>query len=163
MLKSICLLGLSVILMGAGNVSPFSLKQMNGDQQMFNSDDHRGAVYVIENYFESCSYCNDNAPNVDAMATAYKDNVRVFVLDVGIDRRDSQYQSWITRHKPNHPVLNDASRILTNQLGTTGYPSTYVLDCNLNVKFTSTGVWNSATVAEIKKAIELSLGEICYL
>lgn len=144
-------------------VQPFSLPQMNAEQQgtNYNSADHTSAVFVIENYFLNCPYCNDNAPNVDALAESYADNERVQVLDVGIDKSDAQYATWIEKHNPNHPVLKDSAKKLTSQLGTTGYPSTYVLDCNGNVAMKTTGVWSSSTKSKLKSKINSLLRRPC--
>ena len=144
------------------SVSPWELPWMNaGSGAIYKSIEHPG-VTVVENYFRTCSYCNENAPNVDELATKYADNQMVHVLDVGIDRYDRDYQAWVSAHNPNHPVIKDAQRTLTGQLGTTGYPSTYVLDCNNNVVYKSTGVWSENTKAELKNAIDQSLG-ICIV
>lgn len=144
-------------------VQPFSLPQMNAEEQgtNYNSADHASAVFVVENYFLNCPYCNDNAPNVDDLAGYFAENPRVQVLDVGIDKSDSQYATWIEKHNPNHPVLNDARKELTRQLGTTGYPSTYVIDCNGNVAMKTTGVWSSSTMSKLKSKIKSLLRRPC--
>ena len=147
-------------------IAPWSLKWFNAPQAntLYNSAEHVGAVFVLENFFQSCSYCNANAANVDALATAWKDNARVQVLDIGIDTSTRSFQLWINQHTSNHPVLMDGSQILTKQLGTTGYPSTYVLDCQLKVLYSSTGVWDDGVKAAIKSNIENSLAtSICQL
>lgn len=121
----------------------------------------RGQVYVVEAYFNTCPYCNYNAPNVDSLAESYKSDLRVHVLDVGIDKQDSDYQSWIRKHNPNHPVLKDSKRQLVGRLGTTSYPSTYVIDCLGNVAYKTVGEWSGATQNKIKDAIEKSLQLKC--
>lgn len=152
----------SVSSIASAAVSPFSLQWMNSSGRgMYNSADHRDGVFVVETYFLGCPYCNENAPNVDALATAYNAQSRVQVLDVGIDRNDSDYATWIARHSPNHPVLKDASRTVVRQLGTTGYPSTYVLNCKGEVVFTSTGVWGQEEVAGLHAAIDGLLAQTC--
>ena len=151
---------------GDSGVSPWSLKWFNATQPntMYSSDDHMGAVYVLENYFQTCSYCNENAPNVDELATSYKDDARVQVLDIGVDKTARSYQLWVDQHNPNHPVLMDTSHTLSGELGTSGYPSTYVLDCDLKIQYSTTGVWESQTKKELKQAIDKLLAySICRL
>lgn len=147
-----------------GAVKPFSLPWMNqsSGEATYHSVDHPGGVFVIEAYFLNCPYCNDNAPNVDRLADKYRGNPRVQVLDVGVDRNDSQYESWIQKHNPNHPVLKDPRRTVIGPLGTTGFPSTYVLDCNGNVRESTSGLWNATKKAQLEQAIEKLLGETCY-
>jgi peroxiredoxin len=144
-------------------VSSFSLPQMNHATPgtMYNSADHKDGVFVVEAYFLNCPYCNDNAPNVDDLADAYANEPRVQVLDVGVDRSDSQYKTWIAKHNPNHPVLKDDKRQLIRQLGTTGYPSSYVVDCQGTVRYKTSGVWNMTKEAGLKSAIDKALSEDC--
>jgi peroxiredoxin len=147
----------------AATISPFSLPQMNATPvgKMFNTADYTGRAWLIESYFNSCSYCNENAPRVNALADFYKDNPRVIFIDLGIDRQDSQYSSWISKHKPNHPVLKDSSRTVTNQLGTQGYPTSYVLNCKLEVLWSHEGTWEAGTENEIKAKIDDALSTEC--
>lgn len=146
-------------------VNPFELPQMNHDQAgtLFKSTDHPNGVFVVEAYFLGCPYCHENAPNVDELAEKYANEPRVQVLDVGVDRQDSQYAQWIEKHQPNHPVLKDANRVLIRQLGTTGYPSAYVIDCKGTVLHKTSGVWNSSKKAAIEKAIAQGLQTVCVV
>lgn len=143
-------------------IAPFALPQMNVTPHAdYVSTAHPGAVFVIEAYFLGCPYCNDNAANVDDLVDAYPDEPLLQVLDVGVDRSDSDYATWISRHQPNHPVLKDSSRSLIHQLGTSGYPSSYVLDCHGVVQFSGTGEWDSRELQSIKTAIDRLLAQGC--
>lgn len=144
-------------------VSAFNLPWMNAEQNGMNysSTSHPQGVFVVEAYFLNCPYCNYNAKRVNALAAKYAEEARVQVLDVGIDKSDSQYATWIQRHKPNHPVLKDAKRTLINQLGTASYPSTYVMDCKGRVVFSSEGEWGPEEIADIEEAIEGLLEKEC--
>jgi len=139
---------------------PIQLPQMNAEPGTVYSSPVN-AVTVVEAYFNTCPYCNYNAPNVDELADEYRSNDRVQVLDVGIDRKDSDYQSWINKHKPNHPVLKDSSRILINQLGTKSYPSTYVIGCDGQVLMKTSGQWSQSTKRKIRDAVEAALKVDC--
>src|SRR4051812_23863865 len=83
-------------------VSPFELPWMNADQggATFKSSDYPTGIFVVETYFLGCPYCNDNAPAVAELTSKFSSDSRVHVLDVGIDKNDSQYKTWIKRHKP---------------------------------------------------------------
>ncbi|NBX76083.1 MAG: TlpA family protein disulfide reductase [Proteobacteria bacterium] len=138
----------------------FQLPWMNAQGEgviSYNSQEYQDAVWVIETYFLGCPYCNDNAPKVNSLQNYFKNDERVQILDVGIDKKDSDYAEWIRRHNPNHPVLKDSARLLAKQLGTSVYPSTYVLDKNLNVVFKSSGDWSSKVETQIKDAVEKAL------
>jgi len=142
-------------------ITSFSLQQMNHPVAgtMYNSADHKDAVFLLEAYFLNCPYCNDNAPNVDALADSFANEPRVQVLDVGIDRTDSQYATWIKKHNPNHPVLKDDKRVVIRQLGTTGYPSSYIVDCTGAVRYQMSGVWSMTKEAGLKDKISAILKE----
>ncbi len=145
-------------------VQPFSLPLMNassGSSTSYTSTEHPNSVFVIETYFLNCPYCNDNAPNVDNLAAKYQSSPRVQVLDVGIDTSTSDYATWIDRHHPNHPVIMDAARKLIGQLGTSVYPSTYVIDCRYNVVKSTTGEWSGATETALTSAIDTAIQTDC--
>lgn len=157
------LVALSFLISSIGfSVQHFQLPWMNPqneNQTTYNSQEYLDAVWVIETYFLDCPYCNDNAPRVNELKNYFQNDERVQILDVGIDKDTSAYAEWIRRHKPNHPVLKDSTRQLVKQLGTSVYPSTYVLDKNLKVVFKSSGVWGSKTEAQIKDAVEKAIGK----
>ncbi len=146
-----------------GAVKPFSLPWMNSQLSgsLYYSADHPKAVFVIEAYYLNCPYCNENAPNVNKLAENYKDEPLVQVLDIGIDRNDSYYNEWIRRHNPNHTVLKDDKMQVISQLGTTHYPSTYVLDCKGNILFSTSGVWSNSIKAKLINTIDTQLLEDC--
>jgi len=142
------------------SIPHFTLPWMNVQTEgavSYSSQNYQDAVWVIETYFLGCPYCNDNAPKVNSLQNHFKNDERVQILDIGIDKNEGDYAEWIRRHKPNHPVLKDSARLLARQLGTSVYPSTYVLDKNLNVVFKSTGVWSSKVESQIKDAVEKTL------
>jgi peroxiredoxin len=144
-------------------ITSFQLQQMNHSTPgtMYDSAAHKDGVFVLEAYFLNCPYCNDNAPNVDEMASYYASEPRVQVLDIGVDRADSQYKTWIAKHQPNHPVLKDDKRTLVRQLGTSGYPSTYVVDCKGTVRYKTSGVWSMTKESTMKDKINEILKESC--
>ena len=156
-MKSLVIVALSAGIAFA-DVKPFALRVMNGNG-LYESAKQTNAVYVLENYFLDCIYCNQNAPNVDELADFYKNDNRVQVLDLGIDRTDMQYTEWIRRHRPNHPVLNDGARVVTKQLGTTSYPTVNVVNGAGVVLFKSTGVWSGSTKARLHAVIDQALAD----
>jgi peroxiredoxin len=148
----------------ATTVTSFTLPWMNSNPTggTYKSTDHPNGIFVVEAYFLNCPYCNDNAANVDALADQYAGNPRVQFLDVGIDTADSSYTEWINRHHPTYPVLKDAKRTLIGQLGTEGYPSTYVIDCKGNVVAQTEGEWGGEETQTIKNGIDQLVGQECH-
>lgn len=147
----------------AAPVLPFELRWMNHEDRTttYKSSDHPNGIFVLETYFLNCPYCNDNAPAVDALVEEYAEQPRVQVLDVSRDCRESDYNTWINRHKPNHPVLNDCSKKVIGPLQVSGYPSTYVVDCKGNIVYRTAGAWNSNTKRAIRAKIDALLLEDC--
>lgn len=149
----------SMLLLVSGSafaVSDFDLPWKNRgslDPQTWNSASYKNTVYVVEVYQLRCPPCNTNAANVNSLAAEFKSNSKVQVVSVGLDQDDNSYVSWISRHNPNHPVLMDAGRSLSRQLGVASTPTAYILDCNKNVKWQHSGVWSAETVNTIRSTI----------
>jgi len=132
----------------------YNLDWMNGTEPRSGSFAIGGQdnkVYVIEAWFNGCPYCHENAPQVEALAASLKANPNIVVVDLGRDRRDSDYASWISRHNPNHPVVRDGlgDSSLIKSLEVKLYPTTVVLDCNLVPKFRTEGEWQEGDQAKI--------------
>ena len=165
MKQALAAITLAVVSSAAFALAPFELPQMNAQipGTVYKTADHPNSVFVLEAYFRRCPYCNYNAPNVDALAESYVTESRVQVLDVGIDRSNSDYSAWIAAHHPNHPVLKDANRLVVSQLGTSGYPSTYVVDCLGHVLAQTTGQWGAEEEAAVRGAIETGLKTSCIV
>ena len=141
----------------------FDLPWMNANEAgaTYNTANNTGTVYVLETYFLGCPYCNDNAPNVDALAEEFAFDMRVQVLDVGIDQQDWQYEEWIRRHQPNHPVVKDVGRKVVKQLGTRAYPTVYVVDCKGNVAYKYEGAWGQSVKSTIRSKVKSLLAGQC--
>ena len=162
------LLGLGVALFGttlatsAMAFEPFEMPWVNGEQDsVYRMDDHPNAVYVIEFFANYCGPCNQNAANVEAMATFYKNEPRVQVLDVGIDSRDSEIATWIRNHRPNHPVLKDVGQTVYRSERFQYIPAAVVADCNGVVKYRVESTWTSSVKTKIKNAVNTLLKQSC--
>jgi thiol-disulfide isomerase/thioredoxin len=153
------ILGISLLFASssyARAIQPFSLPQMNPSHgaSVFNTNDYDDVLYVVETYQLRCHYCDDNAPNVGALAAEYADNERVIFIDLGIDSSDRDYAQWISRHNVSHVVLKDASRTVFRQLGARGTPTSYVLDSDLNIVWEHQGVWGSNQINSLRTLID---------
>lgn len=144
-------------------IAPFSKPWTNHPDRNVNyvSADHPNGIFVMEFAANFCGACNENASNVDAMATAYASEDRVQVLDVLIDSSDSEVARWNARHHPNHPVLKDVSRTIWAELQEQYIPTMIVTDCHGDIKYRHTGGWDASTKAAIKATINGLLAETC--
>ena len=139
----------------ARSISPFTLPQMNGliEQTEFSTDDYEDGIYVIEVYQLRCGYCDDNAPNMAAMAEEFAGVERIKFIDLGIDSSDRDYHQWIARHNVQHYVLKDAGARVFSELGGRGTPTSYVLDSDLNVLWEHEGVWTSFAKEDLRNLL----------
>lgn len=148
----------------ASKIAPSSFPWMNAGQAgtSYNMADHPNAVFVFEAFSLSCSWCNKNAPNVDALASKFKDNSRVQVIDLGLDTSDSNYTRWISTHKPNHPVVKDVGRKVYNALQVeNGIPQVFIVNCRGEREDVVVGYWGDAEKAQVEAAVNRALQTTC--
>lgn len=144
------------------SISPFKLPLMSGaDGAQFDTASYRKTVFVVEGFQLRCGPCNDNAPNIGDLASFYSYEDRVQVVDLGLDRAKSDYKQWIQRHDVKHDVVMDANRAVWGQLRGSGTPTTWVVDCNMNVKYEHVGTWDDDTKAKVHKVIDELLDGDC--
>jgi len=156
LLKTACILIL-LTSNSAFAINDFNLTWYNRtseDPATFNSADYKNTVFVIEVFQLRCPPCNTNAGNVKDLAAAYQSNPNIQVIDLGIDQDQDSYRQWVMRHQPEHPVLIDTGRTVSFALGVRSTPTTYILDCNKNIRWQHTGVWTSSNLSDINNQIE---------
>ena len=121
----------------------FPLKNGESRDDVYKMSEHKNGVFVFEAYRLSCGYCNDNAPVVDQLASEYANNARVQVIDLGLDTSDADFAEWISRHQPNHPVVQDTGRRVYNALKTAnGVPQVFVVNCKGEMVGNHVGTWD---------------------
>ena len=123
---------------------------------------NQNKVHVLEAYSVSCSWCNRNAVQVDAMADEFRLDARVQFLDLGLDSNDRDYQRWIQANAPNHPVVKDVGHVVWQALmQDDGIPQTFVLDCAGNLTGATIGYWGEAEKTAIRAAIAAAESVTC--
>ena len=115
---------------------------------------NKNKVHVLEAYSVTCSWCNRNAAQVDALADEFRLDARVQFLDLGLDANDRDYQRWIQAQSPNHPVVKDVGHAVWQALAQEdGTPQTFVLACNGSLMGATFGYWGEAEKAALRGAI----------
>ncbi len=150
----------------AAKIAPTTFPWMNAKQAntTYNMADHTNAVFVLEAFSLNCSWCNKNAANVDALATKFKDNDRVQVIDLGIDSSDGYFTRWIQTHNPNHPVVKDVGRKVYNALQVeNGIPQVFIVNCRGEREGVVVGYWEDAEKEQVESAINKALQTTCAL
>lgn len=130
--------------------------------EVYKMSAHPNTVWVFESYRLSCTYCNENAPNVDKLSKDYKSNVRVQVIDAGLDTSDDQYAEWIRSHAPNHLVVQDTGFSLFKALKQTNYiPQAFVVNCKGELVGGVTGTWDPTAEATVRAYVNKALETTC--
>ena len=157
-----------VVLMSAPafgqQIEPTDFPWFNGPTRdaIYRMSENPNAVHVFEAFTLSCSWCNRNAPQVQAMADEYADNERVQFIDLGLDSNDRNIQRWVAEHEPTYPVVKDVDRQIWNILRqSNGVPQTFVVDCNGQMVDATIGYWGSSEKATIRAAIAEGLETEC--
>ena len=127
----------------------------------YDSTTHQGAVFILEAYQLRCAPCNDNAPRFAAVANAFSSDPRAQFVELGLDTTDRDYTQWIARYHPQHPVLKDANHAVWGPLGGTGTPTTWILDCHMDVAWTHVGALGDDGQADLQAAVESALAAPC--
>ena len=124
--------------------------------------DHPNSVFVFESYKLSCVYCNQNARNVDKLATEYAANTRVQVLDLGLDSADSDFAEWIRIHASNHPVVQDVGfKIFKALRSSNNIPQVFIVNCKGELAGTALGEWDAGAAASVRGYINTALKTTC--
>lgn len=140
----------------------FALKNGTQGQTQYRMADHRNSVFVFEIFSLSCGSCNDNAAYVDKLATEYKSNPRVQVLDAGIDSAEPLYREWIRLHAPNHPVIADPQqRVYSALRAENRTPQVFVVNCEGQMAGRFVGNWVGQGDKDVREAVEKALKTTC--
>jgi thioredoxin-related protein len=127
----------------------FTMPDFNNDAE-YRSTDFDGSAFVIEFYFNGCTYCNQNAGNVKRLYEEFKENPKVQVIEITSDCQSWQHQDWLDRHDPQGPVLNGCNHNIFRRLGVSRFPTTIVFAPNKREAMRGTGVWSPANYQRIK-------------
>jgi len=149
----------------AGKTYTFAWKNHSEPNQTFTIGGENDRIYVIETYFNACVYCQKNAPLVKKLVDEQSVNPRVTIVDLSRDTRQSDYASWISKHQPKQPVLQNGvnENNFLAQYVVRGYPTTFVLDCNLNVVAKFEGAWDASDEAKIRENLKTLQASSCVV
>ena len=154
-MKRFLLAALLAVPASLASAASFDLTQMNvqptASYKLGGTDNK---VYIVETYFNACPFCNDNAPSVNELNLEFADTPSIALVALSRDTRPADFRSWISRHQPNHPVLKDGDRSSGAQFldsyRVDGFPTTFILDCNLEVLYRDVGRWDRTAYETIK-------------
>ena len=140
----------------------FPLKNGESRPAVYKMSEHPNSVFVFEAYRLSCGYCNENAPLVDALTDDFRAESRVQILDLGQDTTDADYEEWITRHHPNHPVIADTGRRVYSALKSqNGVPQAFVVNCKGALVGSVLGSWEPGDASKMRRMVNEALKTTC--
>lgn len=144
-------------------VGAFDLPWVNHPNRdaVYRSSEHPNSVFVLEAFENFCGSCNDNAENVDEMATFYANEPRVQVLDLALDSEESEIREWISNHQPNHPVVRDVNETIWSEIDEQYIPTVAVVDCRGAIVYKHVGGWDRSVKAAIKAKVATALAAPC--
>lgn len=137
----------------AATLPSFRLPVVNTTQpqEFFDSKENK-ANLLIEFYFNSCPACNKNAPSIGKIAQEFHSS-RTKILEISVDCDASDYASWMKKHPPKGLILNSCDGTIQDELKVTGYPTSFIFDCEGNQLFKHIGVWSESTYNQARQIL----------
>jgi peroxiredoxin len=121
----------------------FTLPIVNGNQgEVFDSSKIKSNI-LIEFYFNSCPACNQNAPKIQKIAKEFHGD-RTKILEIGVDCETNDYKDWMRKHPPEGLILNSCEGTIQDELNVSGYPTSFIFDCDGKQVFKHIGVWSNS-------------------
>ncbi len=133
--------------------------------EMFDLDDQRGTVIVLDFWATWCGPCRKALPELHKIADWAKEeklSVKIYTVNVwergpkgdGPDARLEAAQNFWTKQNFTLPVLMDYSDGIGGAYGVTGIPTTVVIDPEGIVRAIHTGFSGDQLKADIQQALE---------
>lgn len=153
-LASTAALALLLVLSGCyGTGRPASIGKKAPDFTVKDSDrsvtlsDYKGKIVLLNFWATWCSPCIEELPSLVQLQERWKDK-GVVVLAVSIDVDENGYHKFIRDHGVNLLTVRDDKQMSSSLYGTTGWPETFVIDRDGNIrrKFVGAVNWNSPDI-----------------
>lgn len=126
----------------------FSTTDMKGNSISLES--LKGKVVVYNFWFVQCKPCIVEMPELNKLVEKYKDQEVVF-LAFALNEK-TEIESFLTEKTFNYTILPSALRI-AKKYNVVSYPTHIILDRDLNVVYSTSGLSNN-TISEIENTIE---------
>ena len=134
----------------------FSAPMLDG--QMFNLEDHRGQVVVLDFWATWCAPCQISLPALNQVAAEYADDSDVWVGSInkeGISNKG--LTRFMQRLNLKFPVIRDRIGSISRQFDVTGLPTLIVITPEGKVSHAQAGIVSKYTptlVRHLKQLIE---------
>ncbi len=102
----------------------FSSYSLSGEK--IDTKKMKGKVLVINLWFTACPPCIAEMPALNRLVKDFKDKNVVF-LALCIDSKKTLTSGFLVKYKFDFIIIPDATKII-QEIGQTGYPTTYIVD-----------------------------------
>ena len=115
----------------------FSLERLDGRGELSLSS-LRGKAVVLNFWASWCGPCKDETPLLQRGYERWKEKDVVFV---GVDVKDfrGDARSFLRRYGVTYPNVYDGKGSLVGRYGVTGFPETYFIDADGNIRYRIAG------------------------
>jgi len=124
-------------------IPAFMIRDINGKE--ISSENLKGKVIVINNWFTSCPPCIAEMPALNKLVEEYKGK-DVFFLGLTHDTKKKLKKKFLRKYKFDFTIVPDG-QTLEDLLGAQEHPMTFIIDQNSKVK----DVWAGGAVGEKAK------------
>lgn len=134
-----------------GGLAPdFTLTTYSGED--ITLSDLRGQVVVINFWASWCVPCRDEAPALENMWQAYKDDGVMFI-GVGYLDSEAKALAFMEEFGMTYPSGADKQQVISDEYRITGVPETFIVDPQGNITFhAALPITEEILVREIEKA-----------
>lgn len=148
----------------ASSIPMLEFPQLNGisADAVYRMADHPNSVFVFEAYRVACGGCNENAVNIKKLVEDFKDHPRVQILDLSMDSTRADFDLWLSRHAPSHPVVQDVNfKVFKALRSGSGVPQVFVVDCRGDLLGGLSGIWDADAADKVRRIIHAGLETDC--
>lgn len=134
--------------------SDFTTKLLSG--KIFHLANYRGDVVLLNVWATWCPPCREETPELESVYKKYR-NKGVEFLGISVDKQGkSVVVPFIKKYHVTYPITIDDGHIMKKYGPVMGYPTTYIIGPQGNLRYFATG---AVTAKEVKPRLDKLLDE----
>ena len=129
---------------------PFTVQDLAGQSQTVGGS-HNGRITVLHFWVNWCPHCRSDAPKVQALYNQFRDNPKVRVVTVNLDKQRETVDRFLKEHQVTYPVISateqaaaSAQMDLPVLYQIDSFPVTFVIDGEGVIRRKFTGSFTEA-------------------
>lgn len=121
----------------------------------------KAKVTLLHFWVQWCPHCRSDAPQIQALYEAYKDNPDVRILAINLDKKREKVDAFVKDRQVGYPVIMAADQKaagsdLTRLYQITGFPITFLIDGQGIIRYKKRGSFAEGKV-DLKAVIDRML------